>query len=102
MTALVSLYFPAGMNTGQLLAIALLMLVWIADRSSWLSSPTAPLQRTSIQGRPEHINTSPLRVAVPVVDSVEKLPGACARALPATKTPAISAAAASARSIHLV
>src|SRR5438874_12500493 len=90
------------MNTGQLLAIALLMVVWIAALSSWLSSPTAPLQRTSIHGRPEHISTSPLRVAVPVVDSVEKLPGDCARALDPARTPAISAAAASAPSIHVV
>src|SRR6266436_709184 len=90
------------MNTGQLFAIALLIVVWIADRSSWLSSPTAPLQRTSIQGCPEHISTSPLRVAVPVVDSVEKLPGDCARALQAIRTPALNVAAVSARSIHVV
>src|SRR5437016_7293141 len=99
---LVILYVPAGTCTGQLLAIALLIVVWKALVSSWLPSPTAPLQRTSTQGRPEHISTSPLRVAVPVVDSVEKLPGDCASALHAIRTPALSAAAVSARSIHVV
>src|SRR5436853_5770971 len=99
---LVILYVPGGMCTGQLLAIALSIVVWKALVSSWLPLPTAPLQRTSIQGRPEHISTSPVRVAVPIVDSVEKLPGDCARALAPTRTPAISAAALSAPSIHLV
>src|SRR5260370_39320747 len=99
---LVILYVPAGTCTGQLLAIALLIVVRRALVSSWLPSPTAPLQRTSIQGRPEHISTSPLRVAVPVVDSVEKLPGDCAKAPEATRPPATSAAAVSARSIQSV
>jgi hypothetical protein len=58
-------------------------------------------QRTSIHGWPEHIKTSPFNVAVPVVDSVEKLPGDCASALPATSTQPSTAAAVSARSIHL-
>src|SRR5688500_17443919 len=44
--------------------------------------PTAPLHLTSIHGRPEHISTTPLKVAVPVVVSVEKVPGACASGLP--------------------
>src|ERR1700676_541463 len=82
------------------------MVAWIAEVSSWLSLPTAPPDMlghfTSIQGRPEHIKTSTLRVAVPVVDSVEKLPGDCASALQAARTPAISAAAVSVRSIHVV
>jgi hypothetical protein len=99
---LLNLYVPAGTCTGQLLAIAVLIVVWKALLSSWLSSPTAPLHFTSIQGRPEHIRTSQLRVAVPVVDSVEKLPGDCASALQATSPPAISVAAVSARSIHVV
>src|SRR5437868_10285091 len=72
------------MLTGQLLVIAVLIAVWIALVSSCTSSPIAPPdmlgQRTSSQGRPEHINTSPFRVAAPVVDNVEKLPGDCALA----------------------
>src|SRR5579864_5160539 len=66
------------MCTGQSWAIAALIVVWIALVSSWVSSPTAPLQRTSIHGRPEHISTSPPRVEMPVVERVEKLPGDCA------------------------
>src|SRR5215212_1300664 len=68
------------MCTGQLLVTAVFMVVWMAVVSSCVPSPTAPLHLTSIQGRPEHINTSPFRVAVPVVESVEKLPGDCGRA----------------------
>jgi hypothetical protein len=49
---------------------------------------------TSSHGRPEHINTSPLRVAVPVVDRVEKLPGDCASAPQAVKQIARAASAA--------
>jgi hypothetical protein len=40
--------------------IAAATVVLIAAVSSLLSSPTAPLHRTSIQGRPLHIRTSPL------------------------------------------
>ena len=62
---------------------------WMAAVSSWVPSPTAPParlgHRTSIHGRPEQISTSPLRVAVPVVDNVEKSPGACASALACDK-----------------
>jgi len=86
------------MRTGQLLAIAVAIVVWIALVSSWLSSPNAPLQRTSIHGRPEHISASPPRVAVPVVDRVEKLPGACASAPETARALASSAASAMARS----
>src|SRR6516165_4685225 len=67
------------MCTGQLLVIAVEIVILIAIVSSWLSSPTAPLHRTSIQGRPEHINMSPPIVAVPVVDRVEKFPGSAPR-----------------------
>src|SRR3954452_5727120 len=68
------------MCTGQLLATAVFMVVWIAVVSSCVPSPMAPLHLMSIHGRPEHISTSPFRVAAPVVESVEKLPGDCARA----------------------
>src|SRR5215471_5253278 len=80
------------MCTGQLLAIAAEIVALIAVVSSWLPSPTAPLQRTSIHGRPEHISTSPSRVAVPVVDNVEKLPGLCAQVGSATPSPKANAA----------
>src|ERR1700733_10955713 len=66
------------MWTGQPLVIAVEIVVWIALVSSWLSSPVAPLQRTSIHGWPEHTSTAPPSVDVPVVDKVEKLPGDCA------------------------
>src|SRR5690242_7049526 len=70
------------MYTGQLLATPVLIAAWIAAVSSCAPSPSAPPalpgQRTSSQGWPEHINTSPLRVAAPVVVRVEKLPGDCA------------------------
>src|SRR5437879_3332957 len=89
---LVILYVPGGMCTGQLLAIALLIVVWKALVSSWLPSPTAPLQRTSIHGFPEHISTSPLSVAVPVADSEEKFPGDCARLGNAVLSPKANAA----------
>jgi len=69
---------PDGICTGQLLSIAVLIVVWIAAVSSWLPSPMAPLHHTSIHGCPEHIMTSPFKVAAPVVDRVEKLPGDCA------------------------
>src|ERR1700726_1720487 len=78
------------MLTGQLLVTAVLIAVWIAPVSSWLPSPTAPPDmlghRTSSHGRPEHIRTSPFRVVVPVVDSVEKLPGDCASGPPGGET----------------
>src|ERR1700730_3015791 len=82
------------MLTGQLLVTAVLIAVWIALVSSWLPSPPAPLHRTSSHGRPEHIRTSPFRVAVPVVDSVEKLPGDCASAPQAVKQIASAASTA--------
>ncbi|HVH77903.1 MAG TPA: hypothetical protein VM782_00810, partial [Stellaceae bacterium] len=64
---------------------------WIALVSSWLSSPTAPLHRTSIQGCPEQASAAPPNVAVPVVDRVEKLPGDCASAATATRAQATNA-----------
>jgi len=66
------------MCIGQPLVTAVAIVVWIALVSSWLSLPVAPLHLTSIHGWPEHISTSPFNVAVPVVVSVEKLPGDCA------------------------
>ena len=72
------------MWTGQPLAIALLIVVWMAVVSSWESSPSAPLQRTSIHGLPEHIRASPPSVAVPDVVNVEKFPGDCESAGVAT------------------
>src|SRR5215207_5135605 len=91
------------MCTGQLLVIAASIVLWIAAVSSAVPLPTAPLHLTSIHGRPEHISTSPFNVAVPVVDSVEKLPGACARALHTAKAvAAASAPAASGRPIQPV
>lgn len=72
------------MWTGQPLAIALLIVVWMALVSSWESSPSAPLQRTSIHGLPEHIRASPPSVAVPDVVNVEKFPGDCESAGVAT------------------
>src|SRR5437764_12189591 len=47
----------------------------------------APLHLTSSHGRPEHISTSPPIVAVPVVDSVEKLPGDWASASAVANAP---------------
>src|SRR6516162_11793172 len=80
------------MCTGQLLVIAVEIVVLIAVVSSWLPSPIAPLQRTSTHGRPEHITRSPPIVAVPVVDNVEKFPGDCAKLGRATPSPKANAA----------
>src|SRR5262249_3560360 len=81
---------------GQLFATPLLMAACNAAVSSWLPSPTAPPafagQRTSSQGWPEHIKTSPLSVAAPVVVRVEKLPGACALAGVRNQGPGITEA----------
>ncbi len=88
------MYVPAARWTGQLFAIALFIAVWIAAVSSWLPSPTAPSQRTSNQGRPEHISTSPPSVAVPVVDNVENPPGDCEK--PGLITPILAIASTAA------
>src|SRR5438477_13050979 len=81
------------MCTGQLLAAPVLTAAWIAAVSSCAPSPTAPPafagQRTSSQGWPEHINTSPFKVAAPVVERVEKLPGDCASAGDNSRGPGI-------------
>src|SRR5713101_2228865 len=101
----VILKLPAGMCTGQLLVIAVLIVVWIALVSSWLSSPSAPPAMfghlTSIHGKPEQTSTAPLSVAVPVVDSVEKLPGDCASAAPAASALANNAVAQIVRRIAI-
>ena len=81
------------MCTGQLLAVPVLTAAWIAAVSSCAPSPTAPPafagQRTSSQGWPEHIKTSPFKVAVPVVERVEKFPGDCASAGDKSRGPGI-------------
>src|SRR5438445_3822263 len=90
-----TLYVPPEKCTGQPLVMAAAIVALIAVVSSWLPSPTAPLQRTSIHGLPEHISTSPLSVAVPVADSEEKFPGDCARLGSAALSPKANAASLS-------
>jgi hypothetical protein len=67
----VTLYVPAGKKTGQPFVIAVPIVVLMAEVESAAPDGSAPLQVTSIHGRPEHICTS-----------LVKILGACAYAVP--------------------